>query len=156
MSVIVDLQIVDKSSSCPNQEQCELTIQLVLNAVGISEPKECTIRIVDTTESAALNKQYRRKEGATNVLAFPFDSPIDIGVELLGDIVICAPLVIAQAQQQHQSVTMHWHHLMAHGCLHLLGYDHHNDSDAEEMETLECQIMGKLGYADPYQITDNL
>ena len=156
MNAIVDLQIADENSSCPSQKQCEQVLQMVLDTLGITESKECTIRVVGEKESAELNEQYRGKEGATNVLSFRFDSPIDIEVDLLGDLIICSPIVVEQAKAQHKSEAMHWHHLIVHGCLHLLGYDHLDDADSDKMEALECEIMMKLGYSDPYESTSNL
>ena len=116
------------------------------------------IRVVDKEESASLNEQYRNKQGATNVLSFTFESPVDIDLEmetdLLGDLVICAPLVTEQAMEQNKTIEMHWTHLIVHGILHLLGYDHLNETDSDEMESLERKIMTKLGYSDPYRMID--
>lgn len=156
MAAIVDLQLACKGFECPDQGQCAKIIQQVLEAVGITDTKECTIRIVELKESSELNEQYRGKTGATNVLSFPFESPIAIDIDLLGDLVICAPLVIEQAKQQNKTVTMHWTHLIVHGCLHLLGYDHETDADVNNMEMIECEIMNKLGYSDPYKLIDLL
>jgi len=140
MNIIVDLQIMVENICCPDLFQCEQAIQ----------------QVFDTLESAELKAQYRDKQGATNVLSFPFESPVEIEIDLLGDLVICAPLVIEEANQQNKTLTMHWSHLIAHGCLHLLGYDHIDDEDAREMEALECQIMKKLGFPDPYKMIEPL
>jgi len=156
MNIIVDLQIMVENICCPDLFQCEQAIQQVFDTLEIAESKECTIRIVDYQESAELNEQYRDKQGATNVLSFPFESPVEIEIDLLGDLVICAPLVIEEANQQNKTLTMHWSHLIVHGCLHLLGYDHIDDEDAREMEALECQIMKKLGFPDPYKMIEPL
>jgi len=154
MNAIVDLQLACTDCEHPEQQQCQQAIQQVFNSVGITDTKECTIRIVDKDESAELNRQYRGKTGPTNVLSFPFESPAEIELNLLGDLVICAPLVIEQAETQNKSPQMHWTHLIVHGCLHLLGYDHINDIDAMEMEKLECQILAEMGYPDPYKVID--
>ena len=154
MNAIIDLQQVSKETNCPSQQHCEQVILEVLNALNITDPKECTIRIVDADESEDLNRQYRGKGAPTNVLSFPFQSPIEIEVELMGDLVICAPVVIEEATQQHKELQAHWAHMMVHGCLHLLGFDHENDHDAEKMELLERQIMSNLGYADPYMMIE--
>ena len=154
MEAIVDLQLMIEDSQCPDQHQCEQIILRVLKAADILETKECTIRVVDRAESAALNEQYREKQGATNVLSFPFQAPAEIDIDLLGDLVICAPLVIEEAKEQNKTIDMHWNHLIVHGCLHLLGYDHINDADADKMEELERQIMKKLGYSDPYMMIE--
>jgi len=154
MSAVVDLQLATENTSCPDQHLCQQVIQQVLDTLGITDSKECTIRIVDKQESAQLNEQYRGIKGATNVLTFVFESPVEIDIDLLGDLVICAPLVIEQAKRQNKTELMHWSHLIVHGCLHLFGYDHIGDSDAQIMEDLECQIMQNLGYANPYIVHD--
>ena len=156
MKALVDLQLAVDNIDHPDLTLCEQIIQQVLAAVGISESKECTIRIVDKKESADLNEQYRDKQGPTNVLSFPFESPAIVDLNLLGDIVICAPLVLEEAEQQGKSAIQHWTHLIAHGCLHLLGYDHSDDAEANEMENLECQIMMELGHPNPYKMIEPL
>ncbi len=154
MKAVVDLQICTDGFPVPDQARCELIVLQVLETLGVSESKECTVRIVGLEESAALNQQYRNKIGATNVLSFPFESPVEMDIDLLGDLVICAPLVISEAIQQNKSKEMHWTHLIVHGCLHLSGYDHLNETDAEIMEGLERKILDKLGFTDPYQVID--
>ena len=109
-----------------------------------------TVRIVDEAESHLLNKRYRQQNKPTNVLSFPFDSPVEIDLPLLGDLVICAPLVIREAAEQHKPLQSHWAHLVIHGMLHLQGYVHIIDRDAEIMENLEIALLGGLGIADPY------
>jgi len=154
MKAIVDLQLAIEDLEVPEQRQCEQIISQMLSVLALTESKECTIRIVGIKESAALNKQYRNKEGATNVLSFPFDSPVEMDIDLLGDLVICAPLVISEAKQQGKSAELHWAHLIVHGCLHLLGYEHQLETEAEQMEELERLILGKMGHTDPYQVID--
>ena len=113
---------------------------------------EMTIRIVEIAEMAELNTQYRHKTGPTNVLSFPYDMPDDLtnGPVLLGDIVICANIVQQEAAAQGKPVIAHWAHMVVHGTLHLLGYDHETPSDADKMESLEKAILKKLGFPDPY------
>lgn len=111
---------------------------------------ELSIRIVDESESQALNHQYRGKEKPTNVLSFPCELPDGVDIPLLGDLVICAQVVEQEAQQQGKLLNAHWAHMVVHGTLHLLGYDHIEEDEAEEMETLETNIMLELGYLDPY------
>ena len=158
MTVVVDLQLSDNNLNSPTQIECEKIVQSVMDALKINDSKECTIRVVGREESATLNEQYRNKEGATNVLSFAFESPVDINlqmeIDLLGDLVICAPLVADQASEQNKTIEMHWTHLIVHGILHLLGYDHLNEVDSDVMETLECKIMSNLGYPDPYGMID--
>jgi probable rRNA maturation factor len=111
---------------------------------------EVTIRIVDETEGRALNRDYRNKDYATNVLTFPLtEEP-----HLMGDIIICAPVVAKEAKDQNKDLLAHYAHLTVHGILHLHGYDHETDAQAELMEGLETAIVTKLGYASPYLITE--
>lgn len=109
-------------------------------------PAELCIRVVDEREGASLNQSYRHKQGATNVLSFATPQ----GVDALGDLVLCAPLVMAEAQQQGKPVEHHWAHLCVHGVLHLCGHDHQNDADAEAMEALERKVLAALAIPDPY------
>ena len=109
------------------------------------------IRLVDRQESRQLNAQYRHKDKATNVLSFPADLRQEVGLALLGDIIICAPIVAEEAQNQHKTVEAHWAHLTIHGILHLLGHDHQAEQDASAMESLETGILRSLGFPDPYQ-----
>ena len=111
---------------------------------------EMTVRIVDEAESHELNLNYRGKDRPTNVLSFPFECPDEVELPLLGDLVICRQVVEREAQEQDKPVMAHWAHMVVHGSLHLLGYDHIEDDEAEEMESLEAQIMTGLGFADPY------
>jgi len=116
----------------------------------LRQAAQLTVRIVGADEGAALNREYRGREGATNVLSFPFDEPFMLQPPLLGDIVICAPVLVTQARQQNKSLQSHWTHLVVHGVLHLLGYDHIDEGQARVMETLETDILAELGIADPY------
>ena len=110
---------------------------------------EVTIRIVDADEGRALNLAYRKKDYATNVLTFSLsETP-----HLMGDIVICAPIVAKEAAEQNKTLEAHFAHLTVHGILHLHGYDHEDAHQAELMESIEIQILTKLGYSDPYLIT---
>lgn len=116
---------------------------------GRREHAELCIRIVDAAESAELNERYRGKAGPTNVLSFPCDIPVP-ELAVLGDLVICAPVVAAEAEAQDKTPEAHWSHLVVHGILHLLGFDHIGDHDAEAMEAEERAILAQLGYPDPY------
>lgn len=113
---------------------------------ALKKKGELTIRVVDETESESLNSQYRRKHKPTNVLSFAYG---ERGV--LGDLVICAPVVAREAQEQNKPLRAHWAHMVVHGCLHLQGHDHENDADAAKMEALEIRIMEKLGFNNPYR-----
>lgn len=112
---------------------------------------ELTVRIVGTEESAQLNETYRHKQGPTNVLSFPFEKPAQVELPLLGDLVVCAPVVAQQAKDQYKTTKAHWAHMVVHGTLHLLGYDHQDASAAERMEGIEINILNKLGFPNPYQ-----
>lgn len=118
------------------------------------EATEMVVRIVDAVESQALNRDYRGKDKPTNVLSFPFEAPpVEVIDEpaYLGDLVICQPVVEQEAADQHKPVAQHWAHLIVHGVLHLQGYDHIEETEATEMESLEVSILAGLGIPDPYQ-----
>ncbi len=114
------------------------------------EDAEVTVRVVDEPESAALNGTYRGKQGPTNVLSFPFEAPPGVSLALLGDIVVCAPVVAREAREQDKSAEAHWAHMIIHGGLHLIGYDHVEPDAAQAMEMLETEILAGLGYSNPY------
>ncbi|SMB88404.1 probable rRNA maturation factor [Pasteurella testudinis DSM 23072] len=147
--MILDLQLAcENTEGLPTQAQIELWAQ---SAVKPSlDDVEMTVRIVDEAESQALNRTYRGKDYPTNVLSFPFESPAEVELPLLGDLVICRQVVEREAAEQQKPLAAHWAHMVVHGSLHLLGYDHIEDGEAEEMEALETDIMQSLGFADPY------
>ena len=151
---IIDLQIASENSEgLPTLEQFTHWVEtaLVFEAQTEDFPEtEMTIRIVDEEESQTLNREYRGKDYPTNVLSFPFEVPEGIELPLLGDLVICRQVMEREAKEQQISLSSHWAHLAVHGTLHLLGYDHIEEAEAEEMEGLETQIMQKLGFEDPY------
>ncbi|AEJ00106.1 metalloprotease ybeY [Nitrosomonas sp. Is79A3] len=113
---------------------------------ALMQEAEIVLRIVDEAEGCELNHQFRNKEYATNVLTFVYDDM----QPLTGDIVLCAPVVSKEAQQQHKNLTAHYAHLTVHGILHLQGYDHIEEAEAVVMEQMETQILARLGYDDPY------
>lgn len=114
---------------------------------------ELTVRVVNETEGAALNERWRARRGPTNVLSFPAEPVPGVAEDVLGDIVICAPVVEREAREQRKALEAHWAHLVVHGCLHLLGYDHQRKADAKMMEETEATILAGLGYTDPYRVT---
>ncbi len=120
-------------------------------AAGVGPEAELSIRIVDEAESADLNHTYRHKSGPTNVLSFPCEVPDGVPLDLLGDLVICAPVVAREAQAQGKASEAHWAHMVIHGVLHLRGYDHIDTAEAERMEALEIDILSRLGYPNPYE-----
>ena len=111
---------------------------------------EVSVRLVDEAEMSALNHQYRGKTASTNVLSFPADLPEELQHPLLGDIVICPAVVAREAQEQNKTEQQHWAHMLVHGSLHLLGYDHVDTDQAQEMESLETTILQSLGCPCPY------
>lgn len=114
---------------------------------ALKRDAELTIRLVEESEGRELNNQYRGKKYPTNVLTFVYDED----ESLKGDVVICAPVVVSEAESQHKNLLTHYAHLTIHAALHLQGYDHENDNDAAEMEALETQLMLELRYPDPYK-----
>ena len=147
MSVQVDIQ---KATAEPVPEEGD--IRRWINAALVDHPAdtEILVRMVDCDEMSTLNLSYRGKPGATNVLSFPAELPAELCLPLLGDIVICAPLVLLEASQQHKPLQAHWAHLVVHGTLHLLGYDHIEEEEAVAMELLETTILATLDYPCPY------
>ena len=121
----------------------------LLQQPGAQRP-EVSLRISDSNQMTQLNQRFRDRPGPTNVLSFPADLPADVDCPLLGDIVICAPLVAQEAMEQGKDTRCHWAHLTVHGVLHLLGYDHQTSATADAMERLEANILGQFGCPDPY------
>ena len=125
-------------------------VEAALASARRRKSAELAIRIVGTREGRILNRDYRGKDYATNVLSFPVELPPGVSLPLLGDIAICAPVVVREATEQGKLPAHHWAHLTVHGVLHLLGYDHIAEADAMKMEALETRILAGLGIADPY------
>lgn len=125
-------------------------VEAALRGAKRRRTTELSIRIVDAAEGCALNRDYRGKDHATNVLSFEADLPPGLKLPLIGDIVICAPVVAREAAEQGKPPRDHWAHLTVHGVLHLLGYDHIVEAEAEAMEALETRVLAELGIADPY------
>jgi len=147
VNVIIDLQQAT-DADVPSEQQFQRWASAAL--AEVNEDCELTIRLVDETESAELNNDYRGKNYPTNVLSFPFESPVPLEPVLLGDLVLCVPVVEREAAEQEKTTNDHWAHLIVHGCLHLLGYDHIEDDEAELMESLEIKILQKLDINNPY------
>lgn len=152
MAITLDLQLASDAPAIPDSKQFQLWLEAAL--LPFVEEAEVTVRVVDEAESQQLNQSYRGKEKPTNVLSFPFQCPPGIEMSLLGDLVICAPVVVHEAQEQSKTTDAHWAHMVVHGCLHLLGFDHIKDDEAEQMEAEEIQILQQLGFANPY-LLDN-
>lgn len=148
MPVELDVQyVILDDESLPAYEQLSLWASKALQGDSLAH---IGVRIVDENESQNLNHQYRGKNKPTNVLSFPMELPEDIEESILGDLVICAPLVEAEAVEQNKSSEERWAHMVIHGVLHLQGFDHLTDEQADEMETLEIKYLEELGYKNPY------
>lgn len=150
MTYQIDIESNSQSQQIPALQELEHWISAALQSQSFEEA-EVSVYIVDEDESQELNAQYRGKDYPTNVLSFPADIAAEVGVPLLGDLVVCAPVVAREAQEQGKTLQAHWAHMLVHGTLHLVGFDHINDDEAETMETLETQIVTGLGYPAPYQ-----
>ncbi|MDN3629808.1 rRNA maturation RNase YbeY [Vibrio lentus] len=149
MSIELDLQIaVENEQGLPTEQDIQLWLDKTIPQ--FQESAELTVRIVDTEESHQLNHDYRGKDKPTNVLSFPFEAPPGMELDLLGDLIICRQVVEKEAEEQNKPLLAHWAHMVVHGSLHLLGYDHIEDDEAEEMESLETEIMQTMGFEDPY------
>ena len=149
MNVTVDIQTAS-AEPVPSEDDIRGWVRAALAGRIETDTAEVSIRLVDEPEMIELNKTYRAKAGPTNVLSFPADLPRGVATPLLGDIVICAPIVRREAAEQGKPVEAHWAHMTVHGSLHLLGYDHAGDDEAEVMEALETQILQQLDYDCPY------
>ncbi|MGZ5031193.1 MAG: rRNA maturation RNase YbeY [Methylobacter sp.] len=144
----IEIQAVFESAGQPDPQQIQFWVDTAL--ADYDQDTEIVVRIVGEQESAELNEQYRHKSGPTNILSFPVDVPEGIELDLLGDLVICAPVVEKEALEQGKTLEHHWAHIIVHGVLHLLGYDHIDDDDAELMENKEIAILNKLHINNPY------
>lgn len=151
----VDIQFACEDAGVPEKDHIQSWVELAASASGRlpDQRVEFAVRVVGEAEIQTLNQLYRNKDSATNVLSFPAGSIAglpDDAVRQMGDIVICAAVVRDEALRQGKSLTDHWAHMLVHGTLHLLGYDHTQDAQAEEMEQLEIAILGSRGIANPY------
>ena len=147
MAIKTDLQNDAALAPVPSLQQFQTWIESSLQSSH--QRLEQTVRIVDEDESRDLNLRFRARDYATNVLAFPGESEL-LDYDCLGDLVICAPVVAAEAHAQGKVLEAHWAHMVVHGMLHLQGFDHQDDSDTAQMEALEIKILDTLGYTNPY------
>ena len=148
---VIDRQVaLSADAALPGQAALAAWVGAALARHPEDERREVTVRFVDADESRALNRDYRGRDKPTNVLSFPFDCPPELSLPLLGDLVICHPVVVEEAQAQDKRLEDHYAHLVVHGTLHLLGHDHLEDDEAEAMEQLEREILAGFGIADPY------
>lgn len=145
----IEIQRICTTELQPSDEQLIQWSKMVLQ--DVHHPVEMVIRIVDEIESAQLNQIYRHKEGATNILSFPIELPDEIDLNLIGDLVICAPVLQREAKSQNKPLINHWAHIVIHGILHLLGYDHIDEVDAHVMESKEISLLNLLMIPNPYE-----
>ncbi len=153
MKVLVDVQQACNDDTIPETEIIDAWVTRAVEAAGTSHDVEVSVRIVDAEEVRALNREYRDRDKTTNVLSFPA-GPLaglpDDAPTLLGDIVVCASVVDSEAAEQGKTVANHWAHMLVHGTLHLLGFDHQDETEAAGMEALETQVLTEHGLSDPY------
>lgn len=155
--ITVDIQRACVATFVPTDLEVQQSIAVAATEAGREVSGDVSVRIVDEAEMTELNHRYRGKERPTNVLAFPADLADLPGLPasdagLLGDLVICAPVVAREAGEQGKAESVHWAHMLVHGMLHLLGYDHETDAQAHEMELLEIAALARLGVENPYKI----
>ena len=150
MSIRID---IERAAALSDDAPADAELRVWLSeALGeITKDAELSVRIVDEEEGRQLNRDFRGKDYATNVLSFRADKLPQLSPQPLGDLVICAPIVAREAQDQGKPVNAHWAHLCVHGVLHLLGHDHEAEEQAQLMEGLEVEILARLGYQDPYR-----
>jgi probable rRNA maturation factor len=144
----VDVQVACDEDDLPDVDNVRSWARATVEE--FRDHAELSVRIVGESESARLNTDYRHVSGSTNVLSFPFEPPPGVQLPLLGDVVICAPVVRREAREQKKATDAHLAHMVVHGTLHLLGFDHQEKEDAERMEAAERRILAKLGFDNPY------
>lgn len=152
-SAVIDIQLAAGISGVPSDEQIRESVVAAIAATDRDTAVELSVRVTGRDEIRALNRDYRGRDRPTNVLSFPAELPAGLpgsAPQPLGDIVICAPVLEDEAQAQNKPLADHWAHMLTHGTLHLLGYDHEDETDAEVMESLESRILAERGIADPY------
>ncbi|MDQ8036084.1 MAG: rRNA maturation RNase YbeY [Pedobacter sp.] len=154
-TTVIDLQLESTATGLPSEQDFQRWADAALRAAEHEGAAEITVRIVDEAEGRELNHEYRERDYATNVLSFPSELPDFLKDEMdvlpLGDLVICAPVVAREATEQGKPLQDHWAHLTVHGVLHLLGFDHIEDEEAEDMEARETAILAGMGIANPYE-----
>ena len=154
MAVTVDVTISEEVAAADDEVPKPASIQSWASAACLENVENdafISILVSSPEQSRELNRQYRDKDKPTNVLSFPMQLPDEVGVHMLGDIVLCAAVIDAEARSQSKAESAHWAHMVVHGMLHLQGYDHIDNDEAEEMEKLEIQILQTLGIGNPYE-----
>jgi probable rRNA maturation factor len=148
MALTVEVQMASSGAGVPTRRQLDAWARAAWQDDG--RDIGVVVRVTDEAESRRLNRDYRHIDKSTNVLSFPFDPVPGVGFEHLGDLVVCAPVVAREAAEQGRQASAHWAHMVVHGMLHLQGYDHGDEREAEKMEALETRILIGLGYPAPY------
>lgn len=150
MAVDIELSISDdvNKATLPSEQDFQLWAQASYPG---NKDVVASLQIVSSNEMQELNRDYRSKDKPTNVLSFPMEVPDEVGINILGDLALCGDVIALEANQQSKTVESHWAHMVVHGMLHLQGYDHMDDGDAELMESKEIEIMKKLGFENPYR-----
>ena len=152
MSVTVEITVSEEIESADDEVPGPALLQSwAASAYLIDKPAVASMLVTTAEEMQQLNKQYRDKDKPTNVLSFPMQSPEEVDISLLGDIILCASVIDIEAAQQSKTAESHWAHMVVHGMLHLQGYDHVENDEAEKMEQMEIDILKKLGFANPYE-----
>ena len=149
----VDYQVepgISENIYVPGEQLVSSWIETALRVISYDKPVQVSVCVVSRQEITTLNDKYRNMNKATNVLSFPYESMPGVELPLLGDIVVCAEVVNEEAQQQGKSLQQHWAHMIVHGTLHLLGYDHIRDTDAQQMESIEVKVLSNLEFSNPY------
>lgn len=149
MKIKVNIQRATRTSGLPSNQLVRKCVRLAL--AKRPGPSEITVRMTGAREAARLNRKWRRKKGPTNVLSFPATDIREFVPGYLGDIVLCAPVIAREATQQGKPLAAHWAHMIIHGTLHLMGYDHIKPAARRKMESLEKKLLAAMGIADPYQ-----
>lgn len=147
---VVDVQVASTHATIPDAALFTAWVEATLKHNMQALDREVSIRIIDRDESQALNYQYRHQDKPTNVLSFSCDLPADVDLPLLGDLAICADIVACEACDQKKTLESHWAHMVVHGTMHLLGFDHVDAKEAEHMEAYEVAILASLGHPSPY------
>ena len=151
----VDIQHATTSPEIPENQQIRKWVKTTLSAVN-KKNRELTVRIIDEEECSDLNEQWRKRTGPTNVLSFPAGNVEQFTPGFIGDIILCAPVINREAVEQKKQRDSHWAHMIVHGTLHLLGYDHLKAEEAEKMELLEIRILESMGIKNPYQLNETI
>ncbi len=153
IDLTTEVQNISSEPGVPGSALIETWAATAYSKVA-EEKAELTVRIVDEGDGRELNEQYCNKDTATNVLSFPFEDPPNVKTSILGDIVVCAPVISREAREQGKTLHAHWAHLIVHGVLHLCGYHHEVNDDAQIMQRLESEVVEQLGFSNPYSHVD--